>query len=98
MGKALRGEEEWVRRQMSAALGVPVEQHDDGSSPGMHDLTILYNDRPHAAVEIKAAADGEMIAFYRRMKEGRWIDPDLAGGWSVHVHASNRVLTAHSAV
>jgi hypothetical protein len=25
---------------ISAELGLPVEKHDDGSSPGMYDLTI----------------------------------------------------------
>lgn len=73
---------------MSAILGVPVEQHDDGSRPGMHDLNILYTDLPAAAVEITSAADAEMIAFYRRMNEGRWIEPALAGGWAIHVHRS----------
>jgi hypothetical protein len=50
--KALKSEEEWARTIISQTLSVPVEQHDDGSKDGMHDLWIKHLDRPDAAVEI----------------------------------------------
>jgi hypothetical protein len=59
--KPLRPEEEWARDIISQTLSVPVEQHDDNSRDGMHDLWIVYPDRPPAAVEVTAAADPEAI-------------------------------------
>jgi hypothetical protein len=75
---------------MQAILGVPVEQHDDGTQPGMHDLSILYRDRSLGAVEVTAAADPDMIEFWFLMESGRWRDPRLAGGWAVHVPPTAR--------
>ena len=80
---ALRPEEEWVRSLLQAILRVPVEQRDDGSRPQMHDLTIAYPDRPHAALEVTAAADAEMIEFWRHIEPDRWQETGLVGGWSV---------------
>jgi hypothetical protein len=66
---------------MQATLAVPVEQHDDRSKPRMHDLTVLYPDRPYAAVEVTAAADAVTIEFWRQVERGRWQDQALVGGW-----------------
>jgi transcriptional regulator with XRE-family HTH domain len=65
--KALRPEEEWARDIISQTLSVPVEQNDDNSQDGMHDLWILHPDRPAAAVEITAAADSESIQLSKLM-------------------------------
>ena len=81
----LRDEEEWARGLMESVLGVPVEQHDDGSRRGMHDLAIRYADRPAAAVEVTAAADRASIELWHLVNGAseRWIDPSLRGGWFV---------------
>jgi len=85
MPSTLRPEEEWARRSVQSALGLLVCQHDDGSSPGMHDLDIRYADGTRGAVEVTAAADGDSIALWNLMNGGggRWIAPELAGGWMV---------------
>jgi hypothetical protein len=81
---ALRPEEQWAREVIAYALQVPVEQHDDGSVDGMHDLDVIYPDRPRAAVEVTTAADGEAIALWNLLNGGgRWVEPTLKGGWAV---------------
>lgn len=77
---------------MTRALGVPVDQHDDGSEEGMHDLTFRHEDGRTAAVEITAAADGESIALWKLMnnRDERWIERDLVGGWAVGLLPSAR--------
>jgi hypothetical protein len=93
---ALRPEEEWARQMLSNALDAEVVQHDDGSAPGMYDLRVEYQDRI-AAVEVTAAADGEMIALWNLMNgEGRWIEDELAGGWMVALHPSARAKRIRS--
>lgn len=89
--KALRPEEEWARQMMSHALGLPVVQHDDGSSEGMHDLEVLY-DGETAAVEVTSAADGESIALWNLMngRNERWVVDELQGGWMVSLEPSAR--------
>ncbi len=82
--RALGPEEEWARQMIHHSLGVPVEQHDDGSRPRMHDLDILYTDRPPAAVEVTAAADPASIELWNLMNSGdRWQVDGLVGGWLV---------------
>lgn len=89
MVQELRGEEQWARTIIHDALAVPVEQHDDGSAPGMYDLDVMYPDRPWAAVEIVAAADAESIQTWKLMNgrgEGRrWVVDGLQGGWLVTI-------------
>ena len=81
---ALRPEEHWAREVIAYALQVPVVQHDDGTVEGMHDLDVVYPDRPRAAVEVTTAADGESIALWNLLNgNGRWIEPTLRGGWAV---------------
>ncbi len=79
-----RGEEAWAIRCISESLGVEVTVHDDGSTQGMHDLNILYPDRPPGAVEVTAAADQVMIeTWILATRGGRWIVEGIAGGWAV---------------
>ncbi len=89
----LRREEEWARSMISQALAVPVEQHDDDSSPvGMHDLNILHHDRPAAAVEVTAAADAAFIELWNLMNgdHRRWQEEGMQGGWMVVLDQSAR--------
>lgn len=81
----LRGEEEWARQMMEAALGVPVVGHDDGSRPGMHDLEVLLPDQTRAAAEVTAAADPDCIVLWKLMNgdDDRWVEDDLQGGWVI---------------
>jgi hypothetical protein len=90
--RALRWEEEWTQQILSRVLGVEVKQHDDGSEPGMYDLTILETDTPSGAVEVTSAADGESIALWRLMndRDERWQVDGLEGGWSVSLEPSAR--------
>jgi hypothetical protein len=77
-----RWEERLAVRCIAAELGVEVDVHDDGSEPSMHDLNILYPDRPPGAVEVTAAADPDSIALGTFVYDGeRWIVPNIAGGW-----------------
>jgi hypothetical protein len=57
----------------------------------MHDLNIVYPDRPHGAMEVTAAGDPEMISFGRNVPPGRWQESSLAGGWGVNVVPASRV-------
>lgn len=77
---------------ITAALGHPVRQHDDGSRPGMHDLDIDLPDGTVAAVEVTAAADPASIELWNIVNGGddRWIVPELAGGWMVSLLPSAR--------
>jgi len=89
---SLRPEEEWVRVTLERELSAKVVQHDDGSKPAMYDLRVEYDDGRTAAVEVTAAADAETIEFWNLMNtSGRWIVPELSGGWVVHVLPSARV-------
>lgn len=93
--KALRPEEEWARDIIRHTLSVPVEQHDDNSRDGMHDLWIVYPDRPAAAVEVTAAADSESIQLSKLINtKGRWIVPGIRGGWAVWVDPARALAMA----
>jgi hypothetical protein len=81
----LRPNEEWARVAIEAATGVPVTQHDDGSEPAMHDLEIHFPGAP-AAVEVTGAVDERAAELWNvANRSGRWIAPDLVGGWFVYV-------------
>jgi len=72
------------------ALGIPIRQHDDGSEPGMYDLEILGPDGVMGAVEVTAAADPAALQQWNEMNgRGRWIVPDLQGGWVVHIRTGS---------
>lgn len=81
-----RPEEGWAALCIGAELGVPVDVHDDGSMPSMHDLDIKYTDRAPGAVEVTAAGDPILIETWKHATGGgRWIVDDIAGGWAVVV-------------
>jgi hypothetical protein len=87
----LRPYEEVARRMMEASLGVPVVQHDDGSRPSMHDLSVHYSTDELGAAEVVAAADSDAIALWNLLNPGgRWCVGDLAGGWAVLVEMTTR--------
>lgn len=77
---------------INRALNVSVDQHDDGSREGMHDLDIVHGRGSRAAVEVTAAADGDSIALWKLMNGGheRWIAEELRGGWIVTVSPAAR--------
>ncbi len=85
---------------IQVALGVPVRTHDDGSMPGMHDLRIVYPDRPSGAVEVTAAADPDAIALWKLVNGSgeRWIEPELIGGWMVELNPTARAKRLRSAL
>jgi hypothetical protein len=57
----------------------------------MHDLWIIHNDRPPAAVEVVAAADPESIALWKLVNGGgRWQVPGIRGGWLASLLPSAR--------
>lgn len=88
---ALRPEEEWARMMVGRCLEADVVQHDDGSIEGMHDLDIVYSDGSTAAAEVTAAADGDSIALWNLMNSsGRWVEPELRGGWMITLLPSAR--------
>jgi hypothetical protein len=90
--ESLRPEEEWARSFLANALGVSVVAYDDNSRPGMFDLQIAYRDREPGAVEVAAAADPASLALWNELQPaGRWIEPDLAGGWAVGLDRSTDV-------
>lgn len=84
---ALRGEEEWVRQCLEAALpGAEVTQHDDGSAPSMHDLDVWIEDDRVGAVEVSAAVDSAALQLWKLVtKPDQWTDNRLVGGWIVTV-------------
>lgn len=77
---------------VEAALQVPVVQHDDNLQGAMHDLQVLHNDRPLAAVEVTAAADATSIELWKLVNESsdRWQVEGLVGGWSVALYPDAR--------
>lgn len=88
----LRPEEQWARVMIAQALECRVEQHDDGSSPSMHDLDIIHADKRVAAVEVTAAADRRLIELWKLMNPPgeRWLENGLRGGWMVVLDPSAR--------
>jgi hypothetical protein len=88
----LRGEEAWARAIISAELGLPVEEHDDGSSPGMYDLRIDPKGRS-GAVEVTACADPEATETWNLInRRGEvWVmDGSLARALPAHEQLSCR--------
>lgn len=88
----LRGEEKMVAASIKATLGLTVEQHDDGTQPGMHDLNIITTGGSPAAVEVTAAADPDSIALWKLVngRDERWTVPDLQGGWLLNLEPTTR--------
>lgn len=90
----LRSEEAWAAECIRSALGplVEVVQNDDGSSQRMHDLNIMANGTVIGAIEVTKAADAETFAFWKLATgHGRWVEPNLDGGWTVRALPQARV-------
>lgn len=88
---ALRREELWASQLIASTLDADVIQHDDGSADAMHDLDIRYQDGRIAAVEVTADVDPEATVLWNLMNGGgRWIEPELAGGWMVELELRAR--------
>jgi hypothetical protein len=90
-----RGEEAWAKACISRALGVTVQHHDDGSEPSMHDLEIEHADGSRAAIEVTSAADPAPTELWNLIG-GRWVLPDIAGGWTIGVRPQARARTIRS--
>ena len=73
--RSLSDEEAWARDCIGEALpGCTVDQHDDGSEPGMYDLTITYPDGHLGAVEVTAAVDAQPGAVEAGQAPGEAVD------------------------
>ncbi|MEN3272641.1 MAG: hypothetical protein V7636_1402, partial [Actinomycetota bacterium] len=78
-------------------LDVEVIQHDDGSVDSMHDLDIRHRDGRVAAVEVTADVDPEATVLWNLMNGGgRWVEPELAGGWMVELELRARAKRIRS--
>ena len=91
----LRDDELWAAASVQAALlGVTVGQHDDNTASGMHDLDLsIGGGRTFGAMEITAAVDPTLIQGQKVLdrRGGRWIAPELAGGWAIDVRSESRL-------
>jgi hypothetical protein len=59
----------------------------------MHDLDALLAADDRAAVEVVGAVDADVTELWNVVNgAGRWVEPDLTGGWSVHVRRNARRL------
>ncbi|HEX4754877.1 MAG TPA: hypothetical protein VH661_03875, partial [Candidatus Dormibacteraeota bacterium] len=88
--RRLRPEEVWVQTLVAQELSVGVEQHDNGSQPGMFDLLIRYRSGRCGALEVTAAAASDSIELWKLMnsKSARWQVDGIRGGWMISVFAS----------
>jgi hypothetical protein len=86
-------EEVWAQACIEEALPeAMVEQHDDGSSSSMYDLTITYPGGSTDAVEITTAADPKYVELAKALdkKVRHWQVQGLRGTWWVRVLPSAR--------
>jgi hypothetical protein len=93
-GRQLSEWEELARSAVAQTLGLRVEPHDDNSRPSMYDLKILdASGFVTGAVEVFQAAEQgvKKVAADLRKQGGRWIYPDLEGGWLVDIDPRARV-------
>jgi hypothetical protein len=90
---ARRPEEEFARRCIQQALGVPVCWHDDGSSSqpgvGMYDLAIEYPGRSAAVpVAVSSHIDSDAMEtrniLSRKLTKGAWSATSLTQAWGLH--------------
>ncbi len=92
---SLRDEELWVAGCVQTALrSVAVGQHDDNTTPNVHDLDLsVGGGRTFGAMEVTAAADADLIECWKLLNGhgNRWIAPGIAGGWAVSVQPTARV-------
>jgi hypothetical protein len=83
--------EEWARRIVQRALGLTVEKHDDGSSPGMYDLRIGPIDAPTVAIECVRAMNATYTETWMAgPAKGPYTLP-VRGDWIVEIAATARV-------
>ena len=90
----LGDEELWAQACIQQALlDARVEQHDDGSRPGMYDLRIVYPDDSVAAVEVTIAGDPKYIELGKELdrKAKHWHVAGLRGSWWIRVLPSARL-------
>lgn len=82
---------------VEAHMGAPVVQHDDQSTPGMHDLEIHYADGRVGAVEVTAAEDEQLAARQAAIsREPELRHRGLKHGWLVVLAEGARVKTART--
>ena len=89
----LGSEEVWAKACIEEALPKAiVEQHDDGSSRSMYDLTITYPGGSIGAVEITTAADPKYIELAKAIdkKARHWQVQSLRGTWWIRLLPSAR--------
>jgi hypothetical protein len=95
LAKKLPPDEEYVRVCLERHLGTQVEQYDDGSRPGMHDLNIVYTDRPAAPVEVSSDVNGARLATLSQLQKkadgGVWHSSRLARVWLLQAHSTLKV-------
>jgi hypothetical protein len=91
----LRSDELWAAACIHAALpGVTVGQHDNNMASNMHDLDLsIGGGRTFGAIEITAAVDETLIKGQKVLdrRDGRWCEPELAGGWAVNLRPEARL-------
>ncbi|MFG1977857.1 hypothetical protein ACGFJC_51750 [Nonomuraea fuscirosea] len=83
----LSPDEEFVRASIAQTLGVPVIQYDDQSRTSMHDLQIIYPNRPAAPVEVTSDVDGGVLGTLNSLSKfdnGYWEAPSLSNTWILH--------------
>ncbi len=95
MATALRPEEQWARQMIAGATGCSVEQHDDGSDRGMHDLDILGLHKA-AAVEVVADIDQQRHELWQVIDDQPWTIAPGLGSWFVTLEQQARVKTLRS--
>jgi hypothetical protein len=97
---APRPEEEFARVCIQEALSVPVCGHDDGSKPGMYDLTIKYPSRPAAPItvtsHIESRGRSTRGTLTKKFHKGVWPAPSLTGGWGFHTTSAPRLNELHA--
>jgi hypothetical protein len=89
----LSAQEVWARDCLRATFPeASVQQNDDGSQSGMHDLTITYPDGRTGAIEVTAAVDARDLELWKLVggRGKRRIEPSLIGGWVVRILPTTR--------
>jgi len=87
-----RGDELLARLVMGAALGAPVEQHDDQSRPAMYDLVVNYPDGRRAAAEVVSTRDPDALRLLAMARTiGYVARPELTRMWQIVVDPGTRL-------
>jgi hypothetical protein len=66
----------------------------------MYDLRIEYPDRPHGAVEVTSATDGDATALWKAIQRtgARWFVEGIVGGWWVDLETDARESKVRAAL